>query len=94
VQTGDNVMIGGFSISGASPMTIFVRARGPSLAPFFPNNYLSNPVLQLFSGQNLVSDNDDWGSAPNMTAIQATGMAPGNALESADLPGFFGPVVT
>ena len=31
VQTGDNVMIGGFIIQGSTPQTVVVRARGPSL---------------------------------------------------------------
>ena len=31
VETGDNVLMGGFIITGAEPKTVLVRAIGPSL---------------------------------------------------------------
>src|SRR5205807_9683097 len=39
IQTGDNVMIGGFIITGQSSR-VLVRATGPSLVPFGINNAL------------------------------------------------------
>ena len=55
-------------------------------------------MLQLFSGQTLIAANDDWGSAPNSAAIQATGMAPSNPWESALLvslnPGAYTAIVS
>ena len=47
VQTGGNVMIGGFIIQGTSPLTVVVRARGPSLASQGVTGALQNPILQL-----------------------------------------------
>jgi hypothetical protein len=98
VQTGDNVMIGGFIIYGDSPKTVLVTARGPSLAPFGITNPLANPMLQLYSGQTLVASNDDFGTATNLAQIQATGVAPTNALESAILitlnPGAYTAIVS
>jgi hypothetical protein len=52
----------------------------------------------LFSGQTVIASNDDWGSASNASAIQATGVAPTNALESAILitlnPGVYTAIVS
>jgi hypothetical protein len=85
VQTGFDVMIGGFVISGASPKTVVIRATGPSLANFGVAGALSNPQMQLVrsSDQVVVASNDDWGSAANAATIQASGFAPSNPLESA-----------
>jgi hypothetical protein len=98
VQTGDNVMIGGFVIQGDTPKTVLITARGPSLIPFGIPNALANPSMQLFSGQTLIASNDDFGTAPNLAQIQATGVAPSNALESAILitlnPGAYTAIVS
>jgi len=60
VQTGAQVMIGGFIIGGSTPKTVMVRAIGPALATFGVPGALANPVLQLFSGQAPIAENDDW----------------------------------
>jgi Fibronectin type III domain len=85
VLTGDNVLIGGLIIGGSSPKTVLIRAVGPSMASLGVAGVLANPMLQLYSGQSVIASNDDWGSAANAAAIQATGLAPGNPLESAIL---------
>lgn len=98
VQTGNNVMIAGFVIAGNSPLTVVVRARGPSLAQSGLTGVLGNPVLQLFSGSTSVAINDDWQLAANSSAIQLSGFAPSNPLESAILitlnPGAYTAVVS
>jgi uncharacterized repeat protein (TIGR01451 family) len=62
VQTGDNVMIGGFFVGGNLSKQLLIRARGPSLgqAPFFNAGVLNNPTMQLFSGSTVIAQNDDW----------------------------------
>jgi hypothetical protein len=62
IENGDNVLIGGFVISGSSVKTVGVRARGPSLAgaPFFVPDSLANPFLQIFSGSTVIAANDNW----------------------------------
>jgi len=85
VETGDNVLIGGFIIDGTVPKKVLIRARGPSLAAYGVNGALANPVLQLYSGQAVIASNDDWGNAPNVADIKATGVAPTDPLESAIL---------
>jgi hypothetical protein len=83
VDTGDNVIIGGFIIGGGSaPARALVRAIGPSLTSFFPNA-LANPTLELRNADgSLVRSNDNWRDSQE-TEIQATGLAPTNSLESA-----------
>jgi Divergent InlB B-repeat domain len=98
VQTGDNVMIGGFIIDGATPKSVLIRARGPSLSAYGVPGVLANPKVDLYSGQTVISSNDNWGTAPNAAAITATGLAPTNSLESAILttlsPGAYTAIVS
>ncbi|MBV9009848.1 MAG: PQQ-binding-like beta-propeller repeat protein [Verrucomicrobia bacterium] len=86
VETGDNVLIGGFVISGAQPKNIVLRAIGPSLARYGVANALANPFLELHDSHGaLITANDDWGNAPNKQAIINSGFAPPNYFESAIL---------
>jgi hypothetical protein len=87
VQTGDNVMIGGFVIQGAGSQQVAIVATGPSLAQFGIANPLANPMLTLVrsSDQATIGSNDDWQAAGNAAQLQSAGFAPSNALESAIL---------
>jgi len=97
VQTGNNVMIGGFIIQGDSSKTVLIRAVGPNLANYGVTGVLANPMLQLYSGQTIIASNDNWQDA-NASAIQATGLAPASVLESAILitlpPGAYTAIVS
>src|SRR6267378_1452056 len=46
VQTGDNVVIGGFVVQGSEPKRIIIRAIGPELTQYGVPNALSNPTLE------------------------------------------------
>jgi hypothetical protein len=100
VQTGNNVMIGGFVISGSGPQQVLIRARGPSMIPAGVTNALADPTMTLVNQATgvVIATNDNWGSAPNASAITATGLAPTNAFESAILttldPGAYTVVVS
>lgn len=98
VLTGDNVMIGGFVIGGSTPKKVLIRAVGPTLANYGVSGALPDPTLQLNSGSTAIVSNDDWGDASNAAEIQATGLAPSNALESAILsvlnPGAYTAIVS
>jgi hypothetical protein len=96
VETGDNVMIGGFIIGGTTPKTVLVRAIGPSLADFGVPGPLADPTLQLFSGQSAIAENNDWQTPLPLcqqsghtcggpAEIAATGSAPSHPLEAAIL---------
>ena len=85
VETGDNVMIGGFILGGTSGNPrIFVRALGPSLSRFGIPNPLADPTLELHDGNGaLIAVNDNWRDNPAQAAqIMAAGMQPPNDLES------------
>jgi hypothetical protein len=71
VQSGDGVMIGGLIIEGSSPATVLLRARGPSMsgAPFSVPGTLANPFLRVFSGQDVIAQNDNWQDAPSCTGF-------------------------
>jgi Fibronectin type III domain len=80
VKIGDQVLIGGFIVTGTQPKKVIVRAIGPSL-PL--TGLLMNPFLELHdsSGALLVS-NDNWRTDQEQE-IMATGLAPSNDNESA-----------
>lgn len=83
VETADNMLIGGFIITGTQEKKVLVRAIGPSLS--FPDQ-LADPTLELkdSSGQTIAT-NDNWVNAPNAQAIIDTTIPPSNNLESAIL---------
>ena len=83
VQTGDNVGIGGFIITGTAPKHVLLRAIGPSLTQFGVPNVLADPVLELHGpGAFVTITNNNWRDT-QQAAIQATGIPPTNDLESA-----------
>src|SRR6202043_1412744 len=85
-QTGDNVMIGGFIITGAGQKKLIVRAIGPSLANHGITNPLQNPTLELHDHTGaVIASNDNWMNAPNRQEIINSGLSPSNNLESAIL---------
>ena len=82
METGDNVLIGGFIITGTQPKKVIVRAIGPSLSVLLPRA-LADPVLELRnSSGGLIRSNDNWRSDQEAEII-ATGIPPSNDLESA-----------
>ena len=61
VQTGDNVMIGGFIVQGNQPKRVIIRAIGPELTQYGVPNALANPTLELHDGTGaLIASNDNW----------------------------------
>jgi hypothetical protein len=85
VQTGDNVMIGGFILGGSNQNTnIVVRGIGPSLAQFGLSNVLADPILELRDGNGaLLFSNDDWQNDPaQATQLSAHGLALQDTKES------------
>ena len=100
VETGDNVMIGGFIVQGAQPKRVIVRAIGPELStpPYNVPNALANPTLELHDGTGaLIASNDNWPhtiiggiiTSNQFREIRDSGHAPGDGRESAiiaDLP--------
>ncbi len=85
VGTGDNVLIGGFIVSGTTPKEVILRGIGPSLAAAGVNNVLLDPTLELRDGGGtLLFSNDDWRDTQE-GAIAATGLQPNDDREAAIL---------
>ena len=83
VQTGDNVGIGGFIVTGSTPKHVLIRGIGPSLTGSGVPNVLADPVIELHgTGAFATITNDNWRQTQE-AEIQATGIPPTNDLESA-----------
>jgi glucose/arabinose dehydrogenase len=83
VASGDNVMIGGFIITGSADKKIIARAIGPSLQQFNVPNPLADPVLELHGSTGaLITSNDNWRDTQEAEIIKSQ-FAPTNDLESA-----------
>jgi hypothetical protein len=85
VETGDNVLIGGF-IAGRQdgPTNIIVRALGPSLASQGVPQTLQDPTVQLVNANgDVINENDDFAASPQRSEIEARGLAPADQRESA-----------
>jgi hypothetical protein len=90
VQTGDNVMIGGFIVV-TQPTRVIIRAIGPSLSQFGVPDALANPQLELHDATSLIARNDDWQTtqifgiitSDQVGEIQNSQLAPTNPAESA-----------
>jgi len=92
VQTGGDVMIGGFIVQGTQAKTVIVRAIGPELIPFGVPNALADPTLELHGPAGaLIASNNNWQTtiigglitSNQVSAIQASGHAPTQPSESA-----------
>jgi hypothetical protein len=83
VQTGENVGIGGFIITGTGPKHVILRGIGPSLTGAGVPDALADPVLELHGPTGFITiTNDNWRDTQEVE-IQATGLPPTNNLESA-----------
>jgi len=83
VLTGDQVLIGGFIVTGTGLKNVILRGIGPSLAAFGVSGVLTDPILELHDAQGaILASNDDWQDT-QQDEIEATGLAPGDDHESA-----------
>jgi hypothetical protein len=83
VQTGDNVLIGGFIIGSGETDTVILRAIGPSLADLGVADPLQDPTLDLYDSNGVViMSNDNWRDSQE-TLLQSSGLTPANDAESA-----------
>jgi WD40 repeat protein len=85
VLTGDNVLIGGFIITGTDPKRVIIRGIGPSL-PI--SGSLADPTVELHDANGTIATNDNWKindqtGQSQEAEVRATGIPPTNDLESA-----------
>ena len=90
VLTGDQVLIGGFIVTGTDPKKVIIRGMGPSLnvnGTPIPGQ-LADPTLELHKPDGTVIINDNWKindqtGQSQEADIRATTIPPANDLESA-----------
>jgi hypothetical protein len=84
-DTGNNVGIGGFTITGSVAKHVIIRALGPSLTKFgfTAAEVLADPTLEVHGpGSFGTITNNNWRDSQE-AQIKADGLAPTNDLESA-----------
>ena len=82
VETGDNMLISGFIVSGSDSQQVIIRGLGPTLTSFGVPDALQDPVLELHNTTSMMTSNDDWQSAANANQIPIN-YRPANSHESA-----------
>ncbi|MEN9813718.1 MAG: hypothetical protein RL479_2404 [Verrucomicrobiota bacterium] len=81
---GDQVLIGGLSISGTEPVRTLITAKGPSLTAFGVTGAVANPRLELYdSAGRLIAFNDDVGAIPAGSELSRIPGVPVNPVEAA-----------
>jgi hypothetical protein len=81
---GDQVLIGGLSISGTEPVRTLITAKGPSLAAFGVTGAAANPRLELYdSAGRLIAFNEDVGAIPAGAELARIPGVPVNPVEAA-----------
>lgn len=86
VDTGDNVLIGGFVVGTGSSGRVAVRALGPSLNAAGISGTLADPLLELRdSNGGVVRTNDSWLLDGGATELLGSGLAPAFPNEAATL---------
>jgi hypothetical protein len=56
----------GFAITGTAKKQVLIRGIGPGLEAHGVTGFILLPVIQLFSGDTLLAENDNW----NQTALE------------------------
>ncbi|MEY2512178.1 MAG: hypothetical protein QOE26_2941 [Verrucomicrobiota bacterium] len=72
INTGDDVMIGGFIVGGTEPAKVLVRAIGPTLTDFGVQGALADPTLELHDSNGMTIANDDWRETQESEIIATT----------------------
>ncbi len=71
VGTGENILIGGFIVTGNAPKKILVRGIGPGLTAFGVAGALADPRVRVFTGAALIAENDNWSAVGAEAAVTA-----------------------
>lgn len=91
--SGTDAMIAGLIVEdrtgGDGTVRVLISGVGPDLANYGIEDFLVDPALAIFSGQDIVASNDSWEAGPLADAIRESGLAPADPAEAAvllDLP--------
>ena len=81
VETGDNVMIAGFILTGNASKAVVLRGMGPVLGNFGISDFLADPVLDLRGSGGSILTNNNWKDTQR-NQIEGTPFQPGDDRES------------
>ncbi len=73
----ERALIAGFTVTGAQPKTMLLRAAGPALVAFGVGDALAAPALELYSGATPIAQNAGWSAQPNAAALAAAAASVG-----------------
>ncbi|MEO7168103.1 MAG: hypothetical protein ABI016_13870 [Chthoniobacterales bacterium] len=83
VQSGHDVTIAGFIITGTASRVVVIRGLGPTLTNSNVTGVLADPTLGLYDGSGtLIYSNNDWKDTQASDILQS-GLAPSFDVESA-----------
>jgi hypothetical protein len=83
VGSGESVLIAGFVITGG-PRRVLITGKGPSLAQYGIQSFISNPELILYNSNNVVVEtNQFWNQAWNASVIANQANRPNHNSEAA-----------
>ena len=82
VLTGENILDGGFIVTGTDDKEVLIRGLGPSLGDHGVTGFLIDPTVELHDLNGVLQSNDDWRDTQE-SEIEATGIPPTDDLESA-----------
>ena len=68
-STGERTLIGGFVLTGEGPRQVLIRGLGPELASRGVSSFVDDPALKIFSGSEIIAENDDWETNGNLEAL-------------------------
>ena len=77
VGSGDAALIAGFTVAGAGPKPVLIRAIGPTLAGFGVDGALRRPVLTLYRGGTPLAANAGWTASAQALEIARLSAAAG-----------------
>lgn len=84
IASGDDVLIGGFIVTGTASKEVVLRALGPSLASSGLSGALADPVLTLYDASGaIIATNDDWNDDAGAQELTARQLAPTDSAEAA-----------
>lgn len=69
VGEGDNILVAGFVISGATSKTVLIRAAGPALQKLGVGGTLSHPHLTLFADKTAIAVAPQWAADVQLATV-------------------------
>jgi hypothetical protein len=83
-----NQVFQGFVISGDRPKRVLVRAVGATLKTFGVGDGIADPSIKVYSGNDVIAANDDWGTTATGSSTVTLGTPADVATASAQVGAF------